>query len=143
MGSYVSPWKEVRSLLMSIRNVYRAYEQNIISSLSMAFQKAKCAYCLDPNPLVSSASESRLCSSRTRMLRRLPQRGVDLYWAQTAKYCVVSGAYVPKVVLELERTAYVMDVWTASPPEGGSRLRWSTQWRVRGLECTSEGCRNP
>ena len=31
-------------------------------------------------------------------------------------YCVVSGAYVPKVVLEVGRTAYVLDVWTASPP---------------------------
>ena len=36
---------------------------------------------------------------------------------------MVSGAYVPKVVLELERTAYVLNVWTASPPGRSSRLR--------------------
>ena len=42
-------------------------------------------------------------------------------------YCVVSGAYVPKVVLELERTAYALKVWAASPPGRSSRLRWSTQ----------------
>ena len=63
------------------------------------------------------------------------------HWLQT--YCVVSGAYVPKVVLELERTAYALKVWTASPPGRSSLLRWSTQWMVRVLECTSEGWRGP
>ena len=46
-------------------------------------------------------------------------------WPQT--YCVVSGAYVPKVVLEPERAAYALKVWTASPPGRSSRLRWRTQ----------------
>ena len=63
------------------------------------------------------------------------------HWPQT--YCVVSGAYVPKVVLELDRTAYALNVWTASPPGRSSRLRWRTQKRVRVLECTSGGCRSP
>ena len=75
----------------------------------MAFHKAIRAYCFIPNPLVSSAPESRLyihaySSFVTSHKGALTFTG---HWPQT--YCVVSGAYVPKVVLELERTAYVLD----------------------------------
>ena len=124
---FISPWKEVRSLLTSIRNVHMAYEQNIISSLSMVFHKAIRAYCFIPNPLVSSAPESRLyfhaySSFVTSHRGALTFTG---HWPQT--YCMVSGAYVPKVVLELERTAYALNIWTTSPPGRSSRLRWCTQ----------------
>ena len=71
MGSY-TPGK-VLSLLTTIRNVYRDYGWFIISSLSMVFRKAIRAYCLIPNPLVSSSPESRLYSSRMHKLRHLPQ----------------------------------------------------------------------
>ena len=47
------------------------------------------------------------------------------HWPQM--YCVVSGAYVPKVVLELERTAYALKVWATCPPGRSSLLRWCTQ----------------
>ena len=83
MGSY-APGKDL-SLLTTIRIVYREYEWNIISGLSMVFRKAIRAYCFNPNPLMSFAPESRLYCSRILKLRRLPQRGVDLYQALTGK----------------------------------------------------------
>ena len=93
----------------------------------MVFHKDIRAYRFNPDLLVSSAPESHLYSSSTRKLRRLPQRGVDLYRALAAKHCVVSGAFIPKVVLELERTANVLNVWTTGPPGRSSLLRWCTQ----------------
>ena len=71
MGSY-APGK-VLSLLTTIGNVYKDYALNIISSLSMVFNKAIRAYCFNPNPLASSPPEPRLYCSRTRKLRHLPQ----------------------------------------------------------------------
>ena len=93
----------------------------------MVFRKAIRAYRFNLTPLVSPAPETRLYCSRILKTRHLPHRGVDLtvHWQLT--YCVVLGAYVPKAVLELERTAYVLNDWSASPPGRSSRLLWCTQ----------------
>ena len=87
---------------MSIRNVYSAYEQNIISSLSMVFHKAIRAYCFIPNPLMSSAPEPRHLVLKCASFVASHSEALTItgHWPQT--YCVLSGAYVPKVVLELE-----------------------------------------
>ena len=61
MGSY-APGNAL-SLLTTIRNDYRDYEQNIISSLSMVFHKAIRAYCFNPSPLVSSARPNRVSTA--------------------------------------------------------------------------------
>ena len=90
----------------------------------MVFHKAIRAYCFNPNPLVSSAPEPHLyyLSFVTSNREALTFTGL-----RPQTYCVVSGAYVPKVVLELERTAYALKVWIASPPGRRSLLRWCTQ----------------
>ena len=93
----------------------------------MVFHKAIRAYCFIPNPLVSSAPEPRHLVLKCASFVASHSEALTFtgHWPQT--YCVVSGAYVPKVVLELERTVYVLNVWAVCPPGGGSRLRWCTQ----------------
>ena len=93
-----------------------------------------------------------------RKPHHLLQRDVDLYWAQAANYCVVSGAYVPEVVLELERTAYELNVWSTEAKRlEGSRLdleillfdesmdlvavSHQVAWVVTGIQKTQRGSR--
>ena len=125
MGLYAP--EKVLSLLTTIRNDYKDYEQNIISSLSMIFHKVIRTYRFIPNPLVSFAPEPRHLVLKCASFVASHSEALTFTgrWPQT--YCVVSGAYVPKVVLELERTAYALKVWIASPPGRSSRLLWRTQ----------------
>ena len=77
-------------------------------------------WCLPrPNRVSTAHAYSTLVTSHSEALTFTGHR--------PQKYCVVLGAYVLKVVLELERTAYVLNVWAASPPGRSSRLRWRTQ----------------
>ena len=76
----------------------------------MVFRNAICAYCLDPNPLVSSASKPRHLTLRCANFVTSHREALTFTGLRPQTYCVVSGAYVPKVVLELERTAYALNV---------------------------------
>ena len=73
-------------------------------------------WCLPrPNRVSTAHAYSTLVTSHSEALT------FTRHWPET--YCVESGAYAPKVVLEVGRTAYVLDVWIASPPGRSSRIR--------------------
>ena len=81
--------EKVLSLLTTIRNVYRAYEQNIISGLSMIFHKVIRAYCFNPrlpcrNRVSTVHVRASFVASHSEALT------FTGHWPQT--YCVVSGA---------------------------------------------------
>ena len=125
MGLYAP--EKVLSLLTTIRNDYKDYELNIISGLSMVFHKVIRAYCFIPNPLVSSAPEPRHLVLKCASFVVSHSEALTFTGHCPQTYCVASGAYVSKVVLELERTAYALRVWATNHPGRSSRLRWRTQ----------------